>query len=101
MMARAEGREVIETPDHLAGKGPCPHCQHEIWPSSYTFKVGPEDAKAGGIVVCANCCQPLMFFKPGEYKAVPRKTLRQLPRITQRFIKSEQEMFTRLKRMVN
>ncbi len=110
MIAGAEGRPVIETPEHLVGKGPCPHCLHDIWPSGYTFavreRIDPQNPLAktpstGGIVVCGACLQPLWFIEPGRYRSMTRKFLRQLPAITQRFIKSEQELFARLKRAVN
>lgn len=107
MIAVAEGRPVIATPEHLVGKGPCPHCLHEIWPSGYTFAVEQSHPAikshdgAGGIVVCGSCLQPLWFVKPGEYRRMSRKFLRQLPTVTQRFIKSEQEMFARMKIRMN
>lgn len=103
MICNAEGHEVIRSPKNFAMKGPCPHCMHEVWPSDFAFKVGEESkgAQAAGVVVCAGCIKPLIFNEPGKYKPVSRALLRKFPKITQRYIKAEQEMFTRLKRQIN
>lgn len=108
MAVGADGNKVTNIPKGFVSGGPCPNCKNMVDPNpkGFTFGTGPEDDMApdtqrAGVVVCRHCATPLWFDKPGEYRTIPRKMLRELPRVTQKFIRREQEIIASIKRQIN
>lgn len=104
----ANGRPLVTLPPELSASGPCPHCLHRIDPSHFTFTTEHRNdelagiAKNGvaGIIVCARCAKPVMIHGPGQYKPIPRASLRKLPKVTRNFIERQQELILSLKNWI-